>query len=165
MPAEERDSFEVLLHYQAELRELVESLQAAATLVMLANTAAASPSPALKTRLLDALLTLPALEPEALVVTDATGHIEWFNPAFTAMCGYTLAELRGRKPGQVLQGPDTDAASVTRIRTALHNRQPCHEQLVNYHKDGSRYRADIRLAPILDDANEPLYFVARERKL
>ena len=81
------------------------------------------------------------------------------------MCGYTLAELRGRKPGQVLQGPDTDAASVTRIRTALHNRQPCHEQLVNYHKDGSRYRADIRLAPILDDANEPLYFVARERKL
>jgi PAS domain S-box-containing protein len=98
-------------------------------------------------------------------VTDPVGRIEWVNPAFTAMCGHDLAELRGRKPGPILQGPDTDPAAVARIREAVHARRACRETLVNYHKNGTPYRAEVRIAPVLDDAGEPLWFVARERLL
>jgi len=167
MTAPEREAFEVLLEYQTELRELVESLRRVVTTMTLASVGPASAPPAaLKARLLGELDRLPPKpEPAGLVVTDARGLVEWVNPAFVAMCGHSLAELRGRKPGHVLQGPETDRAVVDRIRHALRARQACHETLVNYHKDGSQYRADVRITPVLDDAGEPLWFVAKERKL
>jgi len=36
---------------------------------------------------------------------------------------------------------------------------------LNYHKDGTRYRAEVSITPILDDTRSPLWFVARERRL
>jgi PAS domain S-box-containing protein len=167
MTAPERESFEVLLEYHQELRALVTGLQEVAAGMILADVKPApQPPPAMKSRILHALEVMPPrLEAEGMVVTDAAGQIEWVNSAFTAMCGYSLDELRGRKPGHLLQGPETDPAAVERIRGSLRARRSLRETLVNYHKDGTRYRADIRIAPILDDAGRPLYFVARERKL
>jgi len=167
MAAPEREAFEILLEAQPELRELVEGLREVVTAVTLADARpVVAPPPALKARLLGELERLPPRpEPAGLVVTDARGRVEWVNPAFIAMCGHSLAELKGQKPGHVLQGPETDHAAVDRIRTALRTRQVCRETLVNYHKDGTKYRAEVRIAPILDDAGEPLWFVARERKL
>lgn len=167
MSTPEREGFEILLEYQAELREFVESLRQVVTTVTLAGVRPeVAPPAALKARLMDDLARRPA-KPEApgLVVTDAQGLVEWVNPAFIAMCGHSLAELKGRKPGHVLQGPETDHAAVDRIRTALRTRQACRETVLNYHKDGTKYRAEVRIAPILDDAGEPLWFVAKERKL
>lgn len=167
MSAPEREGFEILLEAHPELRELVNGLREVVTAVTLADVRpAVAPPAALKARLLDDLSRLPA-RPEAagLVVTDARGLVEWVNPAFVAMCGHSLAELKGRKPGHVLQGPETDRAAVDRIRTALRQRQSCRETVVNYHKDGSQYRAEVNIMPILDDAGEPLWFVAKERKL
>lgn len=166
MPAAERDSFEVIAGFHPEFRAQVADMQEALAQVALEGAAPVTPPPALRSRLLGALDTLPpAPEPEGWVVTDAAGCVEWINPAFTAMCGYSLDELKGRKPGPLLQGPDTDPAGVERIRAALRTRSTCEVTLVNYHKDGTRYRAGIRLAPVLDDANQPVWFVARERKL
>jgi PAS domain S-box-containing protein len=99
------------------------------------------------------------------VATNPEGLVEWVNPAFMAMCGYSLEELKGRKPGRLLQGPDTDPTVVERIRQALRARSACRETLLNYHKDGSRYRVEVSIDPILDDEGQPLWFVARERKL
>lgn len=167
MPAAEREGFEVLLAYHAELREWVERLCALVAADTLAGAGAApAPPAALKARLLGELERRPARpEPTGLVVTDARGLVEWVNPAFTAMCGHSLAELKGRKPGHVLQGPETDRAAVDRIRAALRGRQACRETVLNYHKDGTKYRAEVNIMPILDDAGEPLWFVAKERKL
>ena len=166
MLAAERESFEVLVESQAELRTQVAGLQEAMTTLALAGLPPVAPPPALKARLLAAVATLPAdPEPEGWVVTDATGLVKWINPAFTVMCGYTLLELEGRKPGHLLQGADTDQAEVARIRDSLRAHRACAATLVNYHKDGTRYRADIRIAPILDDHDQPVWFVARERKV
>lgn len=167
MTAPEREAFEILLEAQPELRGLVNGLREVVTAVTLADMRpAVSPPAALKARLLDDLSRLPS-KPEApgLVVTDARGLVEWVNPAFIAMCGHSLNELKGRKPGHILQGPETDRVAVDRIRTALRERQSCRETVVNYHKDGSKYRAEVNIMPILDDAGEPLWFVAKERKL
>jgi len=166
MLAAERENFEVIVEFHPELRAQVAGMQEAMTTVALKDAPPVSPPPALKARLLGALDALPPeAAPEGWVVTDAAGCVEWVNPAFTAMCGYSLSELKGRKPAQLLQGPDTDAAEVGRIRDALRTRSACAATLVNYHKDGTRYRVGIRLAPILDDDNQPVWFVARERKL
>jgi PAS domain S-box-containing protein len=167
MSAPERESFELLLEYHDELRAQVVSLQKIGTAVVLARARSVPALPAdLKRRILGALDSHPRqTEPDAMVVTDAQGGVAWVNPAFTAMCGHTLVEIKGRKPGHILRGPETDPAAALRLREAITDKRPCRETLVNYHKDGSPYRVDIQLYPIIDDDGQPLWFVARERKL
>jgi PAS domain S-box-containing protein len=167
MPPPDREAFDVLLEFHGELRAHVAGLQEVMAGALVARTVPhVRPPSGLKTSIL-AALAVPTSQPapEALVVTNAAGLLEWVNPAFTDMCGYTLDELRGRKPGHLLQGAGTDPAAVNRIREALRARRACRETLVNYHKDGSSYRADVRIMPVLDDDGQPLWFVAKERLL
>lgn len=163
----EREAFEVLLEFKDDLRAHVAGLQEIGTKVLLADVPRhARPPAGLRSRILAAVADRPRqLEPDSLVATGPDGRVQWVNPAFTTLCGYTLEELRGRKPGELLQGPRTDPAAVVRIRAALQARRPCRESLLNYHKDGSVYRVDLAITPVLDDAGAPLWFVARERKL
>ena len=167
MPAEERESFEILLEYHGELRcEVARLTEVGLQLTLAGSRMLAEVPPDLKARTLARLAACCAHRPPAaLVVTNAQGLIEWVNPAFTQMCGHSLAELRGRKPGHVLQGPATDFAAVERMRRAIHERRPCREILTNYHRDGTIYHAAVRIAPILDEAGEPLWYVAREHQL
>lgn len=167
MTASERENFELILAFHVELRAHVAGLQeVVAAAAWRDGVGNGAPSERLRSRVLAAAGRPPRrAEPEALVVTSPEGLIEWVNPVFTAMCGHTLEELRGRKPGSLLQGPETDPKAVSRIRTAVREGRECRETLVNYHKDGSRYRVDVRIDPILDDERRPLWFVAREHKL
>lgn len=43
-----------------------------------------------------------------VVITNYKGEIEWVNNGFCLTTGYNLSEVIGRKPGDFLQGPDTD---------------------------------------------------------
>jgi PAS domain S-box-containing protein len=167
MSAAEQENFELVLRFHDELRQWVaEAQQAGAALAMADIREAAVPSPVVKSRLLRSLAQSPRSPAlDALVVTDGSGRIEWVNGAFTAMCGYTLDELWGKKPGAVLQGPATDASVVARLRTALRSTRPCRETLVNYHKDGSTYVVDVQISPVLDEGGSPLWFIAQEREV
>lgn len=99
------------------------------------------------------------------VETDAKGGIVAINPAFTGLCGYTFPEIRGKKPGSFLQGPETEPAAVDALRQAIRRGEPCIVRLVNYHKDGSAYRVEISMEPIRSEAGEITGFRAAERKL
>lgn len=171
LTATERENFELVLEFHEETRARVAELRETMTACALATTAtvaAAGPSAGLKARILADLGRARVAredEAEAVVVTGADGTIQWTNAAFTELCGFTLAELKGKKPGGLLQGAETDRSAVDRIRTSLQEVRPCRETLVNYHKDGSRYVVDVRIAPVVDDASRPCWFVARERKV
>ncbi len=167
MSAAERENFELILLFHEELKRHVADLQStAATLALASVRQVAVPPATLRARLFASLDRLPARTPSpAVVVTDGAGLVEWINPAFSAMCGYSLDELRGRKPGTVLQGAATDRSAVARIREAVRLRRECTETLVNYHKNGSRYLAEVKISPVLDEDHQPLWFVARERVL
>jgi PAS domain S-box-containing protein len=166
LDADQRDAFELVLDFQPELRVLVARLQEVGAAVMLSSLRHDStPPPNLRARILSAVASRPRSETHPMVVTCPRGRVEWVNPQFTAMCGHSFEEIRGRKPGEFLQGPDTDAEVVKRIRDAIRERRKCREKLVNYHRDGTRYEVELALTPVLDDAGEPLWFVAQERKL
>jgi PAS domain S-box-containing protein len=167
MTATERENFELVLEFHADLGAHVAELEQVTARVILADTSnSVAPPAGLKQRLLASIEALPRPSAaEAIVVTDKTGAVEWVNTSFSAMCGYTLHELKGRKPGALLQGPATDAKAVQRIRDALRGRRSCREALVNYHKDGTVYRTEIAITPVLDDVGEPLWFVAKEHLL
>ena len=87
---------------------------------------------------------------QAVVITDASRVIEWINPGFTTMTGYTLAEAVGRKPGELLQGDQTDPKEIGRIRSALNGGRKVEAEVVNYAKSGRKFWMRLNIQPILD---------------
>jgi PAS domain S-box-containing protein len=98
----------------------------------------------------------------AIILTDKEGHIEWANEGFTRTTGYTLEEIIGKKPGSFLQGPDTDPATVQRIREKLSSKQPFTEEILNYTKQGEPYWLSLNITPSLDQNGNITQFIAIE---
>jgi PAS domain S-box-containing protein len=168
MTAQQREQFELVTEFHEELRAFVRSLAEVGTALRLATQ---SPDdvelpPATKGRILELVADLPQeVAPDAFVMTGADGLVQWINPSFSRMCGYSLEELRGKKLGPILQGEKTDRKVAARMRRAVHECRPCRETILNYHKNGTSYWVDIAITPIFDDSGQPLWLVAREREV
>ena len=85
---------------------------------------------------------------EMVVLTDNEGRVEWINEPFIRVSGYTLEELRGKKPGGLLQGPESGYTSVRMLHNAVNSAHTCECQIVNYKKDGTSYPVHISLGPV-----------------
>ncbi len=87
---------------------------------------------------------------EMIVLVDTLGFISWVNESFVQSSGYTSEELRGKKPGMVLQR-HSDPAAVEILHGALESVHPCECRTINYNKDGTAYPAHISLGPVFDN--------------
>jgi PAS domain S-box-containing protein len=110
----------------------------------------------------DRLALVAAKTTNGIVVTDADGRVEWVNEGFTRVSGYALDELRGRKPGHLLQGPGTDPETVAFVRERVRAREPFAAELVNYHKSGEPYWIRIEVSPLVEDDGALTGFIAIE---
>lgn len=101
------------------------------------------------------LITTPGLdEPEPT--------IEWVNPAFERMTGWTREEIVGRSP-RVLQGPRTSRDLLSRLRDDLENDRPFHGEGVNYRKDGTEYTVEWNISALRDETGAVRHWVAVQR--
>ena len=108
------------------------------------------------------LAVIAARTDNAVVLTDREGCVVWVNDGFTRITGYTLPEIVGRKPGHVLQGPETDPDVIRRIGAALARGEGFNEEILNYGKDGRSYWLNVEVRPILDDNGDVVNFMAIE---
>jgi PAS domain S-box-containing protein len=97
-----------------------------------------------------------------VIVTDAQQRIEWANPAFEALTGYSLSSVIGRRPGEIVQGPGTDKAEVRRIAKALAARQAVRAELLNYSRTGEEYWVDLDIQPLMTADGELRGYMAVE---
>lgn len=97
---------------------------------------------------------------KGVIITDAQGCIEWVNEGFTRISGYVLAEMQGKKPGEVLQGPQTDPVTIAQLRAALAAGVPFNQEIYNYSKDGRGYWVALSIAPIYQETGELEGFIA-----
>jgi PAS domain S-box-containing protein len=86
----------------------------------------------------------------ALILTDADERVVWVNDAFVASSGYTLDEMRGRRPAEMLQGPGTDPAVRARMAAAIRAGEPITDDILNYRKDGSQVWISMSIRPLRD---------------
>lgn len=94
-----------------------------------------------------------------VVITDPSGRIEWVNAEFSQVTGYSLRELRGNKPGHLLQGQETDPATVRTMHEKVEKREPFYIEVVNYRKNGEKFWFGMNITPMFDDAgNLTQYF-------
>jgi len=96
----------------------------------------------------------------AVIVTDAGGCMEWVNEGFVRLTGWTLAEVLGKKPGAVLQGPDTDPATVQHMHSQLSRGEGFRVELINYSRTGRRYWIASEVQPIRDESGKITNFMA-----
>lgn len=96
----------------------------------------------------------------SVVITDAAGLIQYVNPGFTRLTGYSVEEAVGRKPGQLVQGEHTSAEAVTRIREKLRAQQPFYEEILNYTRTGEPYWISLSINPVFDDEGRLERFIS-----
>jgi PAS domain S-box-containing protein len=104
---------------------------------------------------------------DAVVVTspdlDLPGPvIEYVNPAFTALTGYTADEVIGRSP-RFLQGPRTERASLDRLRAELTTIGSASGESINYRKDGREYVVEWLITAVRDEQGRIQHWVAAQR--
>ncbi len=96
-------------------------------------------------------LALVASETDnGVIITDVDENIEWVNEGFTRITGYTLEEVRGRKPGAFLQGPNSSAGTIRFIREKVQARESFSAELINYAKNGDEYFITIDAKPLFE---------------
>jgi len=94
-----------------------------------------------------------------VTLTDANRHIEWVNDGFVHLTGYTLDEVKGRKPGALLQGPDSDPKTVQYMHEQLEKKEGFSVELVNYTKSGNKNWIALEVRPIKDDEGRVKHFM------
>ena len=96
-------------------------------------------------------LSLVANETDnSVIITDAQGRMEYVNPGFEKLTGFSLAEALGKKPGDLLQGKHTDPDAVQRIRAKLDAQSPFYEEILNYDKTGEPYWIALAINPVFN---------------
>ncbi len=95
-----------------------------------------------------------------VIITNREGLTEWVNDSFTRRTGYTLRDLSGRKPGQVLQGPNSDPETIEHIRRGILAGRAVEAEILNYSKSGEAYWVRLHITPIRDSTGAVERFVS-----
>ncbi len=105
-----------------------------------------------------------------IVITDIHAHIQWVNPAFTQLTGFTLEEALGRRPSDLVKSGKHNPALYRSMWETILSGQTWHGEIINRRKDGSLYDEALIIAPVTGEDGAIRYFVAimqdiTERKL
>ena len=97
----------------------------------------------------------------AIMIIDQSrpgGPIDYVNPAFERITGYTAEEAAGRDLG-FLMGPEPDQPGMQDIRMALRERREGHAVLRNYRKDGTVFWNEFYIAPVKGEEGAVTHYV------
>jgi diguanylate cyclase (GGDEF)-like protein/PAS domain S-box-containing protein len=97
--------------------------------------------------------------PASIVITDSNGSIEYVNPKFTTLTGYTLQEVQGQTSRVLKSGKTLPELYQKLWRTILSGKEWSSE-LLNRKKNGELYWEDVSISAIIDSKNIITHFVA-----
>jgi PAS domain S-box-containing protein len=95
-----------------------------------------------------------------VVITDRDGAIEWANPAFLKLTGYTLQEAAGKNPRVLVRSGVHDRAYFQNLWETILAGQVWRGEIVNRRKDGSRYTEEMTITPVCNEKGEINHFIA-----
>ncbi|GLT43275.1 hypothetical protein SLA2020_172370 [Shorea laevis] len=109
---------------------------------------------------IDLATTLERIE-KNFVITDPRlpdNPIIFASDSFLELTEYSREEILGRNC-RFLQGPETDPATVRKIREAIDSQTEVTVQLINYTKSGKKFWNLFHLQPMRDQKGEVQYFI------
>jgi PAS domain S-box-containing protein len=95
----------------------------------------------------------------AIIISDADGIIQWVNPAFTAMTGYSSHEAIGKKTSLLRSGLQ-EQAFYEELWNTLAEGRVWQGELVNRRKDGSLYVEEQVITPVRDEQGKVFRYIS-----
>lgn len=96
----------------------------------------------------------------AIVITDDDLRIEWVNPAFTRMTGYTIEEAHNKNLHDLVKSGQHDEAFYADIWNTITSGNVWQGQLINRRQDGTVYTEEQTITPVYNNEREISHFVA-----
>jgi PAS domain S-box-containing protein len=97
--------------------------------------------------------------PTGVVITDASGRIEYVNPTFIRLTGYTAQEAIGKTP-RILNSGQIPKETIKQLWETILSGQEWRGELLNKKKNGELYWEFTSISPITDAAGNITHFVA-----
>jgi diguanylate cyclase (GGDEF)-like protein/PAS domain S-box-containing protein len=101
---------------------------------------------------------------DSVFITDPHGTIQYVNPAFERLTGFSAAEAIGRTPALIKSGQHDDAFFKKMWDTILSG-GVFQDTLVNRRKDGALFYEEKTVAPLFDSARNISSFVSTGRDI
>lgn len=105
------------------------------------------------------LSTAVEQSPSTVVITDVKGNIEYVNPKFTEITGYTLEEVVGKSP-RVLKSGEQPPELYRQLWETILSGHEWRGQFRNRKKNGELYWETASISPIIDRSGVIRHFVA-----
>ena len=96
--------------------------------------------------------------PAMTVITDIEGRIEYVNPRFTQVTGYTLEEVSGKTP-RILRSGEMPAKEYERLWRTITAGKEWRGEIHNRKKNGELYWALTSISPITNQNGEVTHFL------
>lgn len=96
---------------------------------------------------------------ESIMITDLEGNIEYVNPAFTKITGYSSAEVLGKNP-RFLGSGRTPAEAYKELWQHLTAGETWQGELYNQTKTGEEFREWATISPLRDDNGNITHYLA-----
>ena len=97
--------------------------------------------------------------PASVVVTDKNGTIEYVNPTFSEVTGYSAAEAVGQNP-RVLKSGDLPESFYKELWDTILSGKVWRGEFINKRKNGEEFWESASISPIMDEVGEITHFVA-----
>ena len=101
---------------------------------------------------------------EAIAMTDAQGIIQYVNPAFKQVTGYSGSEVVGQNP-RILKSGKQDELFYRNLWDTISNGNTWTGRMVNKRKDGSLYTEEATISPVCDALGQITNYVSVQRDI
>jgi PAS domain S-box-containing protein len=96
--------------------------------------------------------------PVSIVVTDHDGNIEYINPKFTELTGFSWTEAIGKTPG-ILKSGYQSAEFYSEMWQTISSGKNWYGEMKNRKKNGEFYWEKVLISPITDENDRITHFV------
>ena len=101
---------------------------------------------------------------DGIVITDIDGNIQWVNPAYESLTGYSFSEVYGNNP-RVLNSGKQEKKFFKKLWDTILSGETWTGELYNKRKDGHIYLEQQSITPVFDHDQKITNFVAIKRDI
>jgi diguanylate cyclase (GGDEF)-like protein/PAS domain S-box-containing protein len=94
-----------------------------------------------------------------VIITDINAKIEWANPAFEKLTGYSAEEAIGHKPGELVRSGLQEENFYQNLWSTIRSGETWCGEMINKRKDGSLYNEELTIAPVKNEQGVVCHFV------
>jgi two-component system CheB/CheR fusion protein len=100
----------------------------------------------------------------SVVITDVSGIIEYVNPHFTRITGYTAPEVVGRSP-RILKSGLVPETTFVELWSTIAGGEHWRGELINRRKDGSVLHERVSISPIKDSSGRITHYIGMQEDI